>query len=224
MYLSRLILNPRSRQVRSEIARPYQMHKTILRAFPEKLPSCERVLFRLEEDPRNGLLMLLVQSQHVPDWQHLLNGKNYLLPVEFLPDQIAENPSIKAINLQLHAGQSLSFCLYANPTRKVKVEIDGERKAKRVGIFKEEEQQQWLTRKLEAVGASILRTSTSQRGNIYALQSKDGQKNKLTLLGVRFEGVLQVMDPQALCQAVDNGIGSGKSLGFGLLSLAPYRG
>ena len=223
MYLSRLILNPRSRQVQREIASPYQMHKTILRAFPEKLPADERVLFRLDENHTNVMLVLLVQSQHLPDWGHLLNGKNYLLRVESLPAQFAENPSTKAVNLQFRAGQHLSFRLYANPTKKIKVEVDGKRKAKRVGLFKEEDQQQWLARKLEAAGASPLRAEISQNGNIYAGQKKDGQKNKLTLLGVRFEGALQVTDPQALRRAVDNGIGSGKGLGFGLLSLAPAR-
>ncbi|MBC8497189.1 MAG: type I-E CRISPR-associated protein Cas6/Cse3/CasE [Anaerolineales bacterium] len=221
MYLSRLILNPRSRQVRSELARPYQMHKTILRAFPETLPTAERVLFRLEEDPRTGMLMLLVQSQHSPDWGHLLNGKNYLRLVESLPAQIAENPSTKEVNLQLSAGQPLCFRLYANPTKKIKVE--GKKNGQRVGIFKEEDQHQWLARKLEAAGTSLLRANTSQSGNIYGQQNKAGQKNKLTMLGVRFEGVLQVIDPQALLQAVNNGIGSGKGMGFGLLSLGPAR-
>jgi len=221
MYLSRLILNPRSRQVRSELARPYQMHKTILRAFPETLPTAERVLFRLEEDSRNGIVTLLVQSQHAPDWGHLLTGKNYLLPNEDLPPQIAENPSTKEVNLQLSAGQRLCFRLYANPTKKIKVE--GKKNGQRVGIFKEEDQHQWLARKLEAAGAALLSASTSQSGNIYARQNKDGQKNKLTLLGVRFEGALQVTNSQALRQAVDNGIGSGKGMGFGLLSLGPAR-
>ena len=35
MYLSRLILNPRSRQVRNELADPYEMHRTVCKAFPD---------------------------------------------------------------------------------------------------------------------------------------------------------------------------------------------
>ena len=37
MYLSRLILNPRNRRVQREIAGPYQMHRSIMRAFPDNL-------------------------------------------------------------------------------------------------------------------------------------------------------------------------------------------
>jgi CRISPR system Cascade subunit CasE len=222
MYLSRLFLNPASRQVLSELSRPYQMHKTILQAFPETLPADERVLFRLEEDPRSGRLVLLVQSQHRPDWSPLLNGRGYLQPLAELPAQVGENPSTKPVDLQLRAGQVLSFRLYANPTKKTKVE--GKKNGQRVGLFKEEDQIEWLERKLKAAGAVPLNVRTSPSGNITARQTKDEAKHKITMLGVRFEGALKVVDPAALTRAVDNGIGSGKGLGFGLLSLAPYRG
>jgi CRISPR system Cascade subunit CasE len=39
-------------------------------------------------------------------------------------------------------------------------------------------------------------------------------------LAVRFEGVLEVTDPDQLLQTVSEGIGSAKGFGFGLLSLA----
>ena len=34
MYLSQLTLNPRNRRAQRELAAPYQMHKTLMRAFP----------------------------------------------------------------------------------------------------------------------------------------------------------------------------------------------
>ena len=34
MYLSRLILNPRSRRVQRELAEPYEMHRSLMKAFP----------------------------------------------------------------------------------------------------------------------------------------------------------------------------------------------
>ena len=215
MYLSRLILNPRSRQVQSELARPYQMHKTLLRAFPFKLPSGERVLFRLEDNPRTGLLVILVQSQYPPDWKHIQEMKSYLLLPETLPVHISENPSSKQVNLNFHPGQILAFRLNANPTVK--------RQGKRHGLFKVEDQLNWLERKLKTAGAFPLTIFTSQANTIHARQQREKVKNKLTLFGVRFDGTLRVMDPQTLLSGVDNGVGSGKGLGFGLLSLAPAR-
>ena len=37
MYLSRLILNPRHRRVQREVANPYEMHRSLMRAFPDNL-------------------------------------------------------------------------------------------------------------------------------------------------------------------------------------------
>jgi CRISPR system Cascade subunit CasE len=42
----------------------------------------------------------------------------------------------------------------------------------------------------------------------------------LNLLSVQFDGLLQVLDPDALWHTVQAGVGSAKGFGFGLLSLA----
>ena len=48
MFLSKLILNARDRQARHDLARPYEMHRTLWRAFPENDPG--RILFRVDPD------------------------------------------------------------------------------------------------------------------------------------------------------------------------------
>ncbi len=98
MYLSRLILNPLSRQVQQEIANPYQMHRTILHAFPQDLrANGERVLFRVDALPRTGQLHLLVQSQGKPDWTWLASrdGRRPYLAASDRP-----NPAVKQTDLQ----------------------------------------------------------------------------------------------------------------------------
>ncbi|HOS94023.1 MAG TPA: type I-E CRISPR-associated protein Cas6/Cse3/CasE, partial [Armatimonadota bacterium] len=62
MYLSRLILDPRSRQVASELERPYEMHRTLTRAFDDGGQG-DRVLFRADVHPRTGVPTVLVQSE-----------------------------------------------------------------------------------------------------------------------------------------------------------------
>jgi CRISPR system Cascade subunit CasE len=222
MYLSRLILNPRSRQVQRELADPYQMHRTILNAFPESLPSDERVLFRLDQQSQQGLLTLLVQSKHAPDWSRLKTlGVNYLLPDEDLNADMP-NPKVKRFDLKLLAGQQLIFRLHANPTQKrTFVGEDGVKKKKRIGIYREEEQLGWLERKLENAGCRLLSARTMSQARVRGQLHRDIHKHKLQFLAVRFEGLLQVVEPERLIDAVHRGIGSGKGLGFGLLSLAP---
>jgi len=43
----------------------------------------------------------------------------------------------------------------------------------------------------------------------------------MRFLSVQFDGVMKVNDPNRLLETVQTGIGSGKGLGCGLLSLAP---
>jgi len=220
MYLSRLFLNPRSRQVQSEIARPYQMHKTLLQAFPTPLPPNERVLFRLEVHPRTGLPVVLVQSQTQPDWTPLLTADRgrYLLPAYDLPFGVEENPQVKEVTLKFRPGQRLVFRLYANPTRKIKVE--GRKNGRRVELYREEDQRRWLARKLQAAGARLLEVRIGAGEKRTDFQRRGQSLHRLTFYGVRFDGLLVVEDPEAFLLAVQRGIGSGKGVGFGLLSLA----
>jgi len=209
MYLSRLILNPRSRRVQQEIADPYQMHRSIMRAFPDGLDyGAERVLFRLEVHPRSGVPVLLVQSHSEPDWSWLSQpgARGYLLPVD------EPNPAVKAFDLRLAPGQVLAFRLWANPTVK--------RRGRRLGLYREEEQMAWLQRKSTVAGFRLLEVRIGKRDVVGGRIHRQGTTHNLRLLGVQFEGLLQVADPDRLREGVCHGLGSGKGLGFGLLSLA----
>jgi len=221
MYLSRLILNPRNRRVQKEIADPYQMHRSLMRAFPDDLaPDEERVLFRLESHPRTGALTLLVQSWNPPDWSWLEapDTRGYLLPEHLLPLRAPENPATKPFDLNLASGQLLAFRLRANPTARRRLP-DGTRK--RVGLCREEEQMDWLERKAKQGGFRLVSAHTSNQAMIGGKIRRNGRPHKLRLLSVRYDGLLQVTDPERLHEAVRSGVGSGKAFGFGLLSLAP---
>ena len=211
MYLSRLILNPLSRQVQQEIANPYQMHRTILHAFPQDLrANGERVLFRVDALPRTGQLHLLVQSQGKPDWTWLASrdGRRPYLAASDRP-----NPAVKQTDLQLAAGQVLAFRLLANPTKRPGKSF-GPDKGKRVGLYTAEEQMAWLQRKADQSGFTVLTA-------VPAAAAKIADRTKgVELLSVRFDGLLQVQQPDTVLEAVRNGIGSGKAFGFGMLSVA----
>jgi hypothetical protein len=69
MFLSRLTLNARDQLVRRDLARPYQMHRTLMNSYP--YPRVENrcdLLFRLEP-PRHGPPVVLVQTRNDPgEW------------------------------------------------------------------------------------------------------------------------------------------------------------
>lgn len=220
MYLSRLILNPRSRQVRSELARPYEMHRTLLAAFPQGKVHVERtaeeaigLLYRIDEEIRTGDLHLLVQSQQAPMWS-LLPVQDYLLPV-------ADNPAMREVSLHLQPGQVLAFRLRANPTRRLSAGKGN--KGKRIGVYKEQEQEAWLRRKGDQHGYRVLHVQIS-RSNLLkqadVIRDTKGDAHDLKLFSVQFDGVLQVVDAERFGQAIAAGVGSGKAFGCGLLSVA----
>ncbi len=213
MYLSRLILNPRSRRAQREIADLYQLHRSLMRAFPDALrDGDERVLFRLDADARDGAPTVLLQSWLEPKWDWLDDegAHGYLL----------RPPETKAFDLRLAAGQVLAFRLRANPTVKRKFD-DGDHK--RVGLYREEEQIEWLKRKGEQGGFRLLAARAGGESQVggYIHRADEDKTHKLTLLAVQFDGLLQVTNPGRLRETVRHGVGSAKGLGFGLLSLAP---
>jgi len=120
MYLSRLILDTKSRSVRRDMSDCQQMHRTILSAFPDLgLKGIDArqqfgVLHRLDAS-RAGVPVLLVQSNEKPDWSRL--------PAGYLIEDISmENPVCKCIDEQygkIVAGDIFAFRIRANPTKKV---------------------------------------------------------------------------------------------------------
>lgn len=233
MYLSQLILNPACRLMQRDLARPYEMHRTLLNAFPDGKVRVERkneeaidMLFRAEID--GDVINVLVQSKTAPDWSCLNeirddSGRPYLLPADRIRDD-KPNPRTIIFDLtdkQLPAGRILSFRLRANPTKRLSAGKGNT--GKRVGIYDEEDQLAWLARKGERHGFRVLQAQVSHDGKIVNEKAieRDDKEHKLELLSVQFDGVLQVTDPDKLVAAVETGIGSGKGFGFGLLSLAP---
>lgn len=216
MYLSQLLLNPYSRQVQRETADPYNLHRTLMRAFHLQRDQAA-VLYRLEIHPRTGLPLLLVQSQAQPEW-HRLPNPDYLLPAD--PFHPTPNPAVKPFHPTLHPGQIFRFRLVANPTiKKVRRDDHGERRhSNRVPLLDAEEQINWLAARGAQHGFRLLRADVSSPSRQKGW--KPGAP-PLTLYTVQFDGQLQVTDAAALLAALQTGIGPAKAFGCGLLSLAP---
>lgn len=202
IYLSCLPLNPASRQVQAEMRNPYEMHRTLSRAFGDAKDAyhAARCLFRVDEVNTAPGPRLLVQSLTRPDWDYL--DARYTVAV----------PVVKEFAPEFQEGQPLAFRLRANPTVC--------REGKRLGLYKDEERQNWLARKGKAQGFQV------RRALIQLEDQSRFEKNGagcVTLSAVCFDGVLTVTDPAAFRTAVESGIGRAKAFGFGLLSLARPR-
>jgi len=175
-------------------------------ALPSGKADLGRLLFRLDIDHRKGGVSVLVQSQTEPDWSMLNRAGDFLL----------EEPSSKLFDPPVSAGTVLYFRLRANPSVKSA--------GKRQGIIDESSQTSWLERKAKEGGFEVLSLTVIPEGMVKdRLTDKVGSPHHLSLLSVRFEGVLRITDAAIFRQTLEQGIGSGKGLGFGLVSVAPVR-
>lgn len=239
LYLSRVVLDPRRRQVQQALADCQMLHRAVMAAFPDLETDEARaslgVLYRLEHHPRTGEVTLLVQSARPPDW-----SAERVVPL-LLSD--ADPPGVKPVDrlyAGLRRGMRLRFRLRANPTKRLRSapNQDGARPlGKRVDVRGEVAQLAWLARKggdhgfalgrvrarPDAVLANV-RAAPEQRQTGRQPASGEEGSRRLTFGAVLFEGELVVTDGDALRRAVAEGIGSGKAYGFGLLSLAPLGG
>lgn len=204
MFLSRLTFNAQHPRARSEAQRPYEIHRTLSKAWSELEPA--RVLFRPDQD-HPGLLNVVVQSHIKPDWSRLDAPRDYLRQVD----------GPKEVRLEgLKQGQRLRFRLRCNPSKRIGDKNDKD-KGKRRALKTKEEIFKWLERKGEAAGFTVLDAGFDR---VYWQHSKGGVREQ-AVGGVLFNGILVVADPEKLRAAVAGGLGPGKAFGFGLLSLAP---
>ena len=223
MYLSRLLLAPRSREARRDAADPYELHRTLARVFggaraDNDGPNARRtqghgLLWRAEPQAPSGP-QVLVQSLAAPDWRALPEGYARRVdgPTAFEPDP--------------QAGQRLRFRLVANPTVKKRT---GKKNGTRVPLVHARAPEgseatagylDWLERKAEAAGVSVdLGQTVDAPFEVRTRKGGDGG-HQITLFGVRFDGTLTVDDPDALAGVLRSGVGPAKGFGFGLLSLA----
>ena len=204
MYLSKLTLDPRHPQARRDLGDAYEMHRTLARAFvaDARTPPAP-FLWRLERttDCRPASIVL-VQSAQPANWPAL----------DTLPGYASGILGNKAVDLEklIQPNARYRFRLLANPTVT--------RAGKRYGLLREEEQIGWLKRQSERYGFVVQGCVRGAFERLCARQGKTG--NRITLDTALFEGMLCPQRPDQVCLAVLNGVGHGKALGLGLLSLA----
>ena len=222
MFLNRIHLDPRCREARRDLADPYQLHATLCRAFSPldlKCPEGE-ILWRLEpETDPNGCPRVLVQSRTIPDWAGI-GVKGWLAKI----DPPIDLKSCLKLNA-LAINQRFRFRMRANPCVT--------RTGKRLGLLQPEEQEKWIVRKGHLHGFALSRLPSSDlsemgpaRINVRVSQEQmltgtQHHGNAIRIFSVLYDGVMIVTDAGAFVKVLHTGIGHGKALGLGLLSVAP---
>jgi CRISPR system Cascade subunit CasE len=222
MFLHRIQLDPRCREARRDLSDPYQLHSTLCRAFsvPDRKCGDGEFLWRLEpETDPAGCPRILVQSLTIPHWDGI-GVRGWLGKVD---PPIELNQRLKLDSLK--AGQRFRFRLRANPCVT--------RNGKRLGLLRPEEQEAWVGRKGLQHGFSLpqlvsfeFSDSLQERIDVWIsheqmLRGSRHSGDAIRIFSVLYDGILTVTEPDKFRDALRTGIGHGKAMGLGLLSVAP---
>lgn len=223
MYLTRMSLNGARRGARKLLSSPQAMHAAVLSSFPPGASQeSGRVLWRL--DRNDNALALYVSSSRRPDLTHVIEQAGWPSL-----NETWQTVDISPFLGRLEAGQRWAFRVTGNPTHAVR---EGERgRGKVMAHVTVDQQIGWLLQKAERHGFVVpsnvfdepeLRLH-DRRVHRFARRS-DGAERTVVLGTATFDGVLEVVDPEALRAAIVDGIGRAKGYGCGLLTLAPPPG
>lgn len=222
MYLHRIHIDPRCREARRDLSDPYQLHSTLCRAFSTPDNKCPESEFMWRHEPEtdsDGCPRILVQSRTNPDWTGI-GVKGWLASADLAIDL---KERLKLDSLQ--AGKRFRFRLRANPCVT--------RNGKRQGLMQLEEQEAWVKWKGEMHGFSLpqlasfdFSESSQERVDVRVSQEhmivgKQHSGNGIRIYSVLYDGMLVVNEPNAFRDALQSGIGHGKVMGLGLLSVVP---
>jgi CRISPR system Cascade subunit CasE len=181
-------------------------------------------LWRLEpERDSKDAARVLVQSSSLPDWSRI-NVDAWFMESPDHPIDLEERLKLQSLSI----GQRFRFRLRANPS----VTKNG----KRLGLLRPIDQEAWIERKgREQCGFALSRLSSfgydetdskridvqvSQQQMLYC-QKRGENGNRISIYSVLYDGFLTVVDPYAFRKSINEGIGHGKAMGLGLLSVVP---
>jgi CRISPR system Cascade subunit CasE len=195
-YLTRIIVD--KKEVASlELFDNYCWHKALWKAFPGHNDDERSFLFRIDDKQTCFQVYLLSELPVTPPaWGHWVTKKISSAYIDY---------------------KKYLFQLRVNPTKRIGKDVD---KGKRVGIYKEEDLKVWLTRKAEQAGFIIANFAVSKPITEY-FRKNGSKQNKVSR--VDFDGILEVVDKEKFKKAFNDGLGSAKSLGYGMLILKPIE-
>ncbi len=173
----------------------YDWHKRLWDCFPDCKNDNRFFLFKVDDKERFFQIFMLSEKEIIaPIW-----GK-------WQSKIISEN----FLNYELY-----KFEIKVNPTMRQN------QTRKRIGIYKETDLKNWIERKAKSSGFVIEENSISFSPPISDFFYKN--KKRCKHITVTFKGILKVTDRNLFVNSFNNGIGSAKSFGYGMLMLQPIK-
>ncbi|MDD2215912.1 MAG: type I-E CRISPR-associated protein Cas6/Cse3/CasE [Eubacteriales bacterium] len=189
-----------------------------------------RIDTRVSEDAHRS--MIIVQSHLEPDWEYCFHNAR---------DFLAASPATKIYNPKFKPEMCLGFRILVNPSVKSASHKSTDPKSgelskqgKRISLTWDKDSNpeaaisEWFKTKTTKMGFTIdkmhLRrlnwvSGTKMITELYSEKQTDMNYHRIRLRSALLEGKLCVKDVNNFNECLEKGIGSGKSMGFGLLSV-----
>jgi len=196
VYMTRVILK--------NVPQPETIHSLLLAAFPgENSDKTHERLWRVDKLEEHT--ELLVVSINTPELQHIAQEDARNKTLNYTP-----------LLARLANGQEWNFRLCANPVEHKKKNTSDKR-VKVYALRSAAEQLEWLNKQSSKHGFHVKECAVLHEE--WRTNTND-KTNTTRILAVTFEGCLAITDAEAFREALIHGIGGGKTLGCGLLSVA----
>jgi CRISPR system Cascade subunit CasE len=204
MYFTVIPLNVSRQETQKILSSPQVAHAAVLDSFPPTVTDSERgrVLWRIDRGARHEVTLVIV-SPDKPSPLHLVENAGWNNGHEGYTSH-----DYQRVLDKIAAGDSFSFRVVANTTKCVQ--------KKRVGLYTEADQLQWITDRAEDLGFTMktVRVTKVEPDSF----SRDGKNLKFAK--AQYDGVLEVTNQEKFLAALTNGIGRAKGYGNGLLTIA----
>ena len=203
MYFSKINVDRRNPSARQALCDCRDMHRNIMKLFGTDRTGAG-VLYRVCKNGEGICIYLM--SKSCPN-----------CPGERSGFSLVGTKSVDTLEKRFEAGQRYMFELLTFPSKKVGGE--GIKHSQRRALRSTDERNAWLCRKAAESGFEVLWSREDGIDKLYAHHgSEDG--GAMYVDAVCFRGALRICDRDKFAFAYENGIGSNKSYGLGMLLLS----
>lgn len=211
LWWARIRVDARNPEARRDLRDVVGLHRRIMKLMPDNLGEQARqtagVLFRLDET--NTGPTIFVQSRYQPELSRLPAGYG-----------TAELRDADPLLRTLKIGMLVHYRIAANASKRQAALVEHGRPGPIVALSGEAAEEWWSTR-AETHGLRLINASI--QGLNPALGKRSTMDKPIRHSLTRFDGIATIVNVDRVRDAVENGIGRGKSYGCGLLSLAPVH-
>lgn len=204
-------INTQRRESLNLLSSPERIHAAVMKGFPNSEESGERILWSLQKGYASTIVY--VESDTRPDYTGWV--ERYGWP-ELPPENTVRTTDNTAFHDSISEDDIRVFQLTATPAKKMN---GSKNRVPLVG----EAANDWVRNKLLDAGCEIIDGTFSKKSENSYKFTKNAGSSVVKVSQSTYAGLVRIKDPKKAVSAINDGIGSNKAYGSGLLLLGKRR-